>query len=183
VKQQVGQQEKKMKQVCAWCKKIIGGDSNSSESDNAPISHGICQECVRMFFAGKIMPLSDYLESFAGAVLLVNSDARVMGANSRGLSLLGKKLEQVEGQLGGDAFECRYASLPGGCGQTIHCKTCTIRQTVTHTMTSGQSHERVPAYPDLHHISGDKRLKFFISTEKMGDAVLLRIDEVSEEPR
>lgn len=96
-------------------------------------------------------------------------------------SLLQKTPEEVEGELGGNAFGCNYADLPGGCGNTAHCKTCTIRMTVMDTLQSGKSNIRVPAYPDLHHMTGENRIRFLITTEKVGEAVLLRIDEVAEE--
>jgi hypothetical protein len=92
-----------------------------------------------------------------------------------------KKPEEVEGQLGGDAFECRYAKCPEGCGKTVHCKTCTIRRTVTDTLRSGRSHIGVVAYPDLYRVTGENRIRFIISTEKVGKAALLRIDEISQE--
>ncbi|MCJ7776462.1 MAG: hypothetical protein MUP08_08760, partial [Desulfobulbaceae bacterium] len=69
----------------------------------------------------------------------------------------------------------------GGCGNTVHCKSCTIRNTVTDTLQSGKSNIKVPAYPDLHHITGDNRIRFLITTERAAEAVLLRIDEISEE--
>ncbi len=96
------------------------------------------------------------------------------------IRFLTKKTHEVEGQLGGDVFSCAYASLPGGCGQTIHCKSCTIRITVTDTAETGKQHERVEAYQELHHITGDRIIRFLISTEKVGDVVLLRIDDAEE---
>lgn len=104
-----------------------------------------------------------------------------MTGNSAGLDLLKKKPEEVEGELGGDVFGCRYADLPGGCGNTVHCKTCTIRLTVLDTLHSGNSHVETPAYPDLYHITGEERVRFLITTEQIGEAVLLRIDDVVEE--
>jgi hypothetical protein len=63
----------------------------------------------------------------------------------------------------------------------LHCKTCTIRKTITDTLQTGRSHIGVAAYPDLRHITGESRIRFIISTEKVGNAVMLRIDEISEE--
>jgi len=61
------------------------------------------------------------------------------------------------------------------------CAWCTIRLTVSDTLRSGKSHVRVPAYRDLHDITGEYRIRFLISTERVGEAVLLRIDDVTEE--
>lgn len=170
-----------MRRICAWCRNGIGGENLQFGPDNVPISHGICPDCARIVLSYRAEPLSNYLDRFSGPVYLVNAEGRIVTANKAAFSALGKKPEDIEGQLGGDAFDCRYADLPGGCGNTIHCKTCTIRMKVTDTLQSGQSHLRVPAYPDLHYVTGEKKIRFLISTERVGDAVLLRIDDISEE--
>jgi hypothetical protein len=87
-------------------------------------------------------------------------------------------MKDFVGFRGGDVFECAYASLPGGCGETIHCEACTIRNTVMDTFKTGKSHLKTPAYllqgiPDNYH-----EIQFEISTEKVKDVVLLRIDKI-----
>ncbi|MDH4232405.1 MAG: PAS domain-containing protein [Nitrospirota bacterium] len=172
-----------MRRVCAWCQKDIDGIDSPSETDADPISHGICNDCARYVLSFNAKSLQNYLNRFSGPVFLVGPEGRIITANTQAFSALGKKPEEIEGQLGGDAFECQYAKLPGGCGQTVHCKTCTIRLTVTDTLQSGRSHIRVAAYPDLHHVTRENRIRFLISTERVGNAVLLRIDEISEEKK
>lgn len=169
-----------MKRICAWCKKDLDPSSTSDGTGDAPITHGICSDCARETLAFKAKPLRKFLDQFSKPVFLVSSEGRIVTGNSAGFSLLKRMPEEVEGELGGDAFGCSYAELEGGCGSTIHCKTCTIRITVFDTLQSGKSHIGVPAYPDLHHVTGENRIRFLITTEKMGDAVLLRIDEVTE---
>lgn len=88
-------------------------------------------------------------------------------------------MEEIVGELSGDVFDCKHAVE--GCGQNIHCKTCTIRKTVNETYKTGKSFSKVPAYPDLNYVTNENKIKFLISTEKKGEAVVLRIDEVSEE--
>jgi hypothetical protein len=101
--------------------------------------------------------------------------------NSIGPALLQKNPEEVEGELGGDAFGCNYANLPGGCGNTVHCRTCAIRINVLETLQSGKSKIGIPAYPDFHHMTGENRVRFLITTERIGETVLLRINDVAEE--
>ncbi|MEW6108890.1 MAG: PAS domain-containing protein [Nitrospirota bacterium] len=172
-----------MRKVCAWCQKELGPGGSQLDAYDAPITHGICYDCLKKVMSFLAEPVRDYLDRFPGPVFLVNSEARIITANREGFNVLGKKPEEVEGQLGGDALDCEYAGLPGGCGNTVHCKTCTIRKTINNTFQSGRSNIRVAAYPDLHHMTGENRVRFLISTEKVGDAVLLRIDEISEESR
>ncbi len=170
-----------MRKVCAWCNKNLGSPNIDMDFEDTPVTHGICGDCARAVLSFKAKQLQSFLDRFQEPVFLVTSEGRIVTANTAGLSALSKKPEEVDGKLGGEAFDCRYADLPGGCGQTVHCKTCTIRNTVMDTLESGKSHLKVAAYPDLHHITGDYRIRFLITTERVGDAVLLRIDDTSQE--
>lgn len=165
-----------MRRVCAWCGKEMDKLELECTTDE-PITHGICPDCVRKVLSYGGMPLRRYLDRFSGRVYLVDSSVRIVAANKEGVALTNKTPEEIEGLLGGDAFECAYAHLPGGCGKTVHCKTCTIRNIVTETFCSGRGQRKVAAYPDLYHITGEKITSFLITTEKVGDAVLLGIDE------
>ena len=171
-----------MNKVCAWCRKNLDDSSSADGDDPHPVSHGICADCARKVMETESESVASYLDRFPGPVLLVEGEGLIVAANGRGLGLLGKRAEEIRGRPGGNVFECRNAYLPGGCGKTIHCKSCTIRNTVTDTMLSGRSHIRIPAFLDTADLSGDKRIRFLISTEKSGEAVLLRIDEVDGKP-
>jgi hypothetical protein len=52
---------------------------------------------------------------------------------------------------------------------------------VTTTFETGESCIRVPAFIDLADISKDMTIRFLISTEKVNDVVLLRIDDARPE--
>ncbi|HEY6001155.1 MAG TPA: hypothetical protein VI078_17860 [bacterium] len=168
-----------MRRVCAWCRRELG--RAGSAADDAPITHGICGDCARREFSPRTLPLRQFLDRFAEPVFIVNAATRVVTGNATALALLGKTPSEIEDRLGGDALGCRHAELPGGCGNTLHCRTCTIRLTVRSTLDSGQPHVRVAAYPDLPALSGGRRVRFLITTERMGDVVLLRVDEVADE--
>jgi hypothetical protein len=110
----------------------------------------------------------------------MEQDGRVLSANGPARLLLGKALPAIENRLGGEVIECVHSREPGGCGETIHCKSCTIRRTVTDTYASGNCHVRVPAYQDIWTPSESKQVRFLITTEKVGNYVMLRIDDVQE---
>ncbi|MBI5557758.1 MAG: PAS domain-containing protein [Deltaproteobacteria bacterium] len=169
-----------MRRICAWCKNEIEPHGSPSAENGTPVTHGICPACLRKVLQHEARSLRDFLDRFPQPVLVVDSDVKVITANQAGLAALGKKSKEIEGELGGDVFGCDYARLPQGCGKTIHCKSCVIRNTVTDTLRTGRSHIRVPAYPELHFLTGEKKIRFLISTEKVGDTVFLRIDEVTE---
>lgn len=101
-------------------------------------------------------------------------------ANSQALGILQKEMPEIVGRKGGDVFECAFAKFPQGCGNTVHCDACTIRNTVMDTMLSGNSHLRTPAYLIRGLPEDNQEIKFLISTEKVADVVLLRIDKVGE---
>lgn len=170
-----------MKKVCAWCQKTLNPDEPGLDDEATPITHGICPDCVRKMMAGEAEPLRSYLDQFAAPVFVLGEQVRMITANSAGLALLHRQPAEIEGSLAGDALDCMYARRPGGCGGTVHCKTCTIRNTVTTTLLTGKSNRRVEAYPDLHFITGERKVRFLITTEKVGEVVLLRIDEVTEQ--
>ncbi|MEN8142704.1 MAG: hypothetical protein ABFQ82_03790 [Thermodesulfobacteriota bacterium] len=170
-----------MKKICAWCNKDLG--EVPSGPDANPITHGICPDCAREVLSFKAEPLARFLDRFPGPIYVVNGELEVISANGEGAGVLGKSLDDFAGKLPGDAFDCKYDQEPGGCGRTEHCRTCTIRNTLTATLETGESHNDVPAYPDLLSVTEEKKLKFLISTEKLGFGVVLKIEEISEEEK
>ena len=168
-----------MHQVCAWCGKEMGVSSTDGESHRT-ITHGICASCAYHLIAQAGMPLQEYLDGLDTPVLVVNGDGIVETANAQARAILQKDLSQIVGQAGGDVFECEYARLPEGCGNTIHCAGCAIRRTVMHTHETGQSHTRVPAVLNWEGTDEKRQIPFLISTEKVQNIVLLRVDRVGE---
>ena len=166
-----------MKRVCGWCKADIGTVGSVQCSSDA-ITHGICNDCMSKLLMPLSVSLRDFLESIDAPVLVVNEAGELYSANKTALLLLQKELTDIEGCSGGDVFECAFASLPEGCGKTIHCNGCTIRNTVMNTLQSGTSHLKTPAYLFRGNPESPQDIPFLISTEKVGDFVLLRVDSV-----
>ena len=164
-----------MKHICAWCKEPILKD-DSDAADNS-ISHGLCDKCL-FDMEYKRIPIQDFLNEIDGPVLMENSDGRIFAANQAAQSSLNKDISEIQGQLKGDVFECVYADLPGGCGCTEHCSACTIRQTVQLTHETGQNQSGIKAYHYHNTPEGPEHYWITISTEKIGDSVLLRIDDM-----
>lgn len=165
-----------MRRICAWCKKELSPrEDMGTESE---ITHGICSVCALKFSRNVPKTVKAMLDIIDEPVLIVDSVGIVKTANKSGLKLLGKDLDAVENHLGGDALECSYAKLPEGCGRTEHCSTCAIRNILMDTLTHGRSYKKVPAYQRISTPSGDRIMRFFISTERVGEQILLRIDDV-----
>lgn len=168
-----------MKIICAWCGKEIEDITDQELSSKYEVSHGICLPCKERFLADDEYSLEHFLNKLEAPVLVVNSAGEVALANNQALNLLGKSLEQVKGYRGGDVMECAHAALPGGCGNTKHCVACTIRNNVMQTLETSECKRRVPAYLNRQLNAGKQIVDYLISTEKMGEVVLLRIDHVS----
>jgi len=163
--------------VCAWCGKEITNSYNESVPERQ-ISHGICEKCYAEIESSFEIPLTDYLNSLPLPIALVDQDGTVVTANRPLQSLLNKDLSHIGGFKGGDVFECPYASLPEGCGNTIHCSACTIRITVMDTYNTGIPHYRRLAYLNQGTLNDINQIILLITTVKSGNYVLLRIDEI-----
>ena len=165
-----------MKRICAWCNKEL--PSKPGEGFQGEITHGICSRCiikVTNFKPRTAKQLLDYIEE---PVFVIDGDGFVKVANKSGMKMLGKEVADIENELGGDAFECTYAGEEGGCGRTVHCRTCAIRNIVMDTLATGRGYKHVPAFQSINTSDGKKILRFLISTQKVNDCILLRIDKV-----
>ena len=162
-----------MKDTCSICKTAL--DPSRREGF---VVDGICPSCLKDLLANARKPLQVFLDNLGVPVLLVDNDARVRLANRHALDFLRKDPASIEGRYAGDAIECVHAREGDGCGKTVHCKTCTIRNTVLDTYTKGEPRVRVPAYADIAVFAEAKPVRFLISTEKVSELVMLRIDHV-----
>lgn len=166
-----------MKRICAWCNEELGSPLPDADHHEV-ITHGICEACVDTFFSGTGTTLHNFLDSLDVPVVIVNDDVAISAANSAALALLGKEATDVVGNRGGDVFECVFAALPQGCGKTIHCSGCMIRDTVLDTYRTGTSHLKCPATLNRRAGGQAEHIDLLISTEKLHDVVLLRIDRL-----
>lgn len=122
------------------------------------------------------MPLTDFLEALQEPVLLVDADHTVGIINDAALELFGRAPDEVMGERTGDIFQCENAHLPGGCGKTVHCSGCTIRQAVAHTFLTGEPRLEVPATLRVVDDVDLSDAELVVSTSRVGDRVLLKID-------
>jgi len=165
-----------MKRICAWCQKDMGGEG----SDDL-ITHGICPSCARLMMLGRRQKLSSYLNTIEAPILLIDKQGIIKTANQMACEALGKEIHIIEDRAPGDVIECVNASLPEGCGKTEHCTACCIRKLIMETHATGKSFLRQPAYQDIDAADGVKRMRYLISTEKVGEIIFVRIDEMIEE--
>lgn len=166
-----------MKRVCAWCNKTL--DHDEEFSSDGCVTHGICSRCAIEVTSDKPRTAKEILNFLQEPVFIINPEGLVKAANNSGLKMLGKDLSEIENELGGDAFECVYSKQAGGCGRTLHCKTCAIRNIVMDTLSTGKGYDNVPAFQHINTNDGPRVMKFSLSTEKVENSIFLRIDMVS----
>jgi hypothetical protein len=170
-----------MRRFCAWCQTPLD-DGPREIQPGEDVSHGICPECQACFFGEQETgTLEDLLDRLEIPVLVLDGNVRVQTANRKALQVLNADLPRLRSRFGGEVLECARARLPGGCGQTEHCPACAIRGSVESTYRTGVEHKDVVAEALLHGRPGpDHPVQYLISTRKIGDAVLLRIDRVGD---
>lgn len=161
-----------MRSICSYCRAQIG---EIEPQDDPRVSHGMCQPCMEHFEkAWTAKDLSEYLETFSVPVVAVDPEGRVIAANGPAGELTGKGRERTTGFLGGEFMECEFSRLPEGCGRTVHCAACAVRNTVERARATGVAQERVPAWIDQE----GGRLNLLISTHPEDGFVRLEIHEV-----
>lgn len=159
--------------ICAWCKKELKYDRGKDV-----ITHGICEECSKHIFFQMGVSVQEYIDDIKAPVCIVGGDVDFITANKAAQTLLDKDVTAMHGEKGGDVFECENARLPGGCGHTVCCSGCVIRNTVMDTFKTGKKHEREPAALHASKNGETVQISMHISTEKVGDVVYLRIDKI-----
>ncbi|MBD3242933.1 MAG: hypothetical protein GF331_20240 [Chitinivibrionales bacterium] len=161
--------------VCAWCGTPIKTSADSRQGKEKR-SHGMCPDCRDFFTENKPGTLHEFINRLPVPVLVVNEHRVVETANRRASEVLGKPLPTMQGRLGGEVMECAYARLPGGCGKTVHCAGCTIKQAVLETFASGVGVQGLETYQDLIVDGETQRMRIVISTEPAGGVVHVKID-------
>jgi len=166
-----------MRQVCYVC----GFELGEPLEPNVPgvhTTHGVCRKCLDGCMAGSGQGMDEFLDSLLAPVIVVDGDVRVLTANTLAQKLVSKNMQEMGGKLAGEVFECTHSHQPGGCGHTLHCRSCMIRNSVAKTFQTGKPCIRMPACQDLDTFEGPRTVRFLITTEKVGGAVLLRIDDL-----
>ena len=161
-----------MKKICSFCSRVI---EESTAPDNM-VTHGVCTECYDRILVRYGFNVKKFLDQLESPVFLVDTDVRVLAANTLALELGGKQGAAVPGTFCGDVLECINASRPRGCGKTDLCPDCRFRESVNETYSTGLPvHRRVAI---LVKKDGDilKNIPLLVSTRKDGEVVMLRLE-------
>jgi PAS domain-containing protein len=140
------------------------------------MSHGICLSCRDNFTFQEGVSIQEYVENLGVPVLVLDENFEIVTANRRACEALGKTPRQVVRKLPGDVFECCHARLPQGCGKTIHCSGCVIRQAVTKSFETGEPQVMIPATLHFNDADEASAVALLISTVKAGNIVILHVE-------
>ena len=150
--------------VCIRCRHTL------DQKDALSGLTGTCGECFGIILSRGNGELASYLESVAVPAALLAPDHTVLASNRRFQSMTADR-GTVELRIG-EALDCLYTSTLGNCGETVACLLCHLKRSVEQTWQTGQGLRGVPvSYPH----KADSRKTVTVSTEKVGEAVLLTI--------
>ena len=165
-----------MERRCAWCDAMIPGGRD--RDGNGLVSYGICLTCADRIFADQVLPLQTIIDQLAFPVLVVDSDVTLSILNKHAQEILGVSAEQAEGHRGGELFDCVYAHGPGGCGRSIHCASCALRQAVKTTYATGAPQQCVPATLKKSDPDQPGAIALTITTALRNNVVMVNIDQL-----
>ncbi|GAB4272613.1 MAG: hypothetical protein Kow0029_11400 [Candidatus Rifleibacteriota bacterium] len=166
-----------MKTKCAWCQEEIKSTQNISTEEQFPISHGICKKCAAQLVNEIATPLRDFLDTFTAPVMLVDNSNSVFMLNKSAQTISNFNFSSTDCLKCGIVIGCPHSDKPEGCGSTIHCKSCVIRRSILHTDSTGEPCREI-ACEDKEFFLGERKANLIISTEKIGNRILLKIDPV-----
>jgi PAS domain-containing protein len=167
-----------MRTVCAWCNKVLIED----DATYAALSHGICTDCLRDMLGDSQRSLVDLLNSIEFPVLVTDETREIRQVNQQAERMLGKPAEQLEGSTVGMAIECVHSGIMGECGLNDYCAGCVLRKNISDTHVDGQPRYGEYLQQNLAMGVGMKDRKIRFTTTKMGDAVVLVIEEIQDIP-
>lgn len=128
--------------------------------------------------------LLELLNAVPAMLLIVDSDVRIYHINTATAREFRLDRDKVFMRLGGEVLHCIHATeAPGGCGQSMVCKYCMLRNSV-HEAMEGQQVFRACAKLDLVTREGTNEVQLLVSASPLvfeGKAfVLLALENITE---
>ena len=157
--------------VCFHCRRSL------KQEDEIRLLTRACEQCFVTLLSSRDEKASVYLESLEMPAALLAKDHTVIVSNSQFQDMASQR--DVAGLRLGDVLECMYSPLLGRCEETVACLLCSFRRSVEHTWLTGEGLRQVPL--SLPH-KEEARKTYAITTERVGDAVLLLVGTTIAQP-
>ncbi len=151
--------------TCVRCERALAGD------DHIGRLVGVCPRCLRQVLSPRDHSVSEYLDTIRIPAALVSENLQVLFANTDFRTL--RPDADPETLRVGEMLSCMYTATLGRCGETVTCLLCAMKQSINHTSSTGNG---VRARPMSYPHRKDVRKVYLISTEKVGDAVLVVLE-------
>jgi len=162
-----------MELVCSYCAKKL---AKTNTKNDLRTEFTMCVACQEYFDEQlKGMTIADFLDSCPVSVVVVNANRRMVSCNKEAERMLGKPRGRLTGLMAGEFLECENAIVSGGCGKSVRCASCVIRNTVTDTMVNGTDHENIPAYLNIEKDRVLELKHLSISTKKVDELIFLSV--------
>lgn len=160
-----------MKANCRICGAALAPADTAA---SGKVTAGICGGCLALATADDRRAV---LEAIDAPVLLMQGDPRqVVTANRKALALFGKAPSEVESHRGGEVFDCVHSFTAAGCGKDANCENCRIKDAIVDTFVTAASHRHVSTELSVKKPDGTGRYLVQVSTEKLGDLALVRVE-------
>ena len=128
------------------------------------------------------MSLQCHINSIPIPILLVDNKNVTLAINTKASEILGVSSESIGGLQFGSVFDCVHSDPAEGCGRSIHCSECVIRQSVADTYHTGEPQIAVSAALSVTQPGKPSDVVFTITTVRNDKVVLMRIDQVQQRP-
>lgn len=165
------------RKTCKWCKNDFYIPSEQSKA--FIITGGVCSSCAKKISVKTESTIENrkYIESISNPVLLMQPEPRlVYTANTKAVELFNKKLFEIEGFRGGQVFDCVHSFTEAGCGKDVNCENCKIKAAIVDTFITENSFNSVESPLEIKKNNKIETYLLRISTEKIGNLALVRID-------
>jgi len=171
-----------MNQTCIWCSQEISPETNGATggSTNAGTVCGCCSEHFTLPPQG---PFQQHLDSLPVPVLVIDLYAGAYmittAVNRKAADWIAKGPREIIQHLCGNVIECAYARLPEGCGGTVTCRSCAIKQAVSKTRETGEPQVRMLFTLQRGDPDHPVPVELSMTTMKTGHQVMLRLDRIA----
>ncbi|MBU2455205.1 MAG: hypothetical protein KJ668_18005 [Proteobacteria bacterium] len=130
--------------------------------------------------------LTAVLASTPLVIMLMDREKRVKMVSDAVLQFTHRKAENILGLRGGEVLRCvHHIDDPEGCGSGPACDTCIVRNTVTDTLTTRNSHHKVAATLSLMDDSVQER-HLLVSTVFIAvpdESVIIFVEDVTDQKK
>ncbi|MGA2614548.1 MAG: hypothetical protein ABSG38_14010 [Spirochaetia bacterium] len=148
--------------VCFRCRRSLDG------KDDIRLLTRSCTSCFTAVISSGGKNLTEYLELLGAPSVLLDQEQTILFSNSLFREMMTD--HNAPGVRVGEALDCMYSGTLGRCGDTVACLLCRLKRSVEHTWLTGEGLRAVPiSYPH----KADSRRTFTVTTEKVGNSVLL----------